>query len=69
MTLNDFEKDFPQAILQRGKRYYVSGAVQSVEKIAGNTYQADVYGSDLYEVTVELDAAKRVTNISCDCPL
>lgn len=68
MTLNDFEKDFPQAILQRGKKYYVSGAVQSVEKIAVNTYQADVYGSDLYEVTVELDAAKRVTNISCDCP-
>ena len=61
MTLNDFEKDFPQAILQRGKKYYVSGAVQSVEKIAVNTYQADVYGSDLYEVTVELDAAKLKT--------
>ena len=68
MTLNDFEKDFSKTILQRGKKYYISGAVQSVKKVAENTYHAEVDGSDLYEVTVELDAAKRVTNISCDCP-
>ncbi|MDE6781439.1 MAG: SWIM zinc finger family protein [Ruminococcus sp.] len=68
MKLKNFEKHFDKTILQRGKNYYYDGAVLSVEKISENEYTAEVEGSEIYEVTVEIDDNGHIDDISCDCP-
>ncbi len=68
MNLKNFEEYFDTKILKRGKNYYRDGAVLSIEKVADNEYTADVEGSELYEVTVEMDDDGRIYDISCDCP-
>ena len=68
MNLNDFEDYFDTTILKRGKNYYHDGAVLSIEKISENEYTADVEGSELYEVIVEMNDGGEIYDISCDCP-
>lgn len=68
MNLKNFEEYFDAKILKRGQNYYHDGAVLSIEKISENEYTADVEGSELYEVTVEMDDDGRIYDISCDCP-
>ncbi|MDE5772519.1 MAG: SWIM zinc finger family protein [Ruminococcus sp.] len=68
MKLKDFEKYFDMTILQRGRNYYHDGSVLSIEKIDENEYTAEVEGSELYDVTVEMDDNGNIYDISCDCP-
>ncbi|MDE7363327.1 MAG: SWIM zinc finger family protein [Ruminococcus sp.] len=68
MNLKNFEEYFDRAILQRGKNYYKNGAVLSIEKISENEYTAEVDGSELYDVTVEMDDHGNIYDVSCDCP-
>lgn len=59
---------FDTKILKRGKNYYHDGAVLSIEKVADNEYTADVEGSEIYEVMVEMNDDGKIFDISCDCP-
>ncbi|MDE5753237.1 MAG: SWIM zinc finger family protein, partial [Oscillospiraceae bacterium] len=68
MNLKNFEESFDTKILKRGKNYYHNGAVLSIEKISENEYTAEVDGSELYDVTIEMDDNGTIYNISCDCP-
>lgn len=68
MNLKNFEEDFDNTILQRGNNYYRDGAVLSIEKISENEYAAEVDGSELYNVMVEMDENGNIDDISCDCP-
>ncbi len=68
MNLKNFEQFFDRTILQRGKNYYKNGAVLSIEKISENEYTAEVDGSELYEVSVEMDDARNIHAVNCDCP-
>ncbi len=68
MNLKNFEKYFDTKILNRGREYYLSGAVLSIENIDENEYTAEVEGSEDYEVSLEMDDNGEVYNISCDCP-
>lgn len=68
MNLKNFEEYFDRTILQRGKNYYKNGAVLSIEKISENEYTAEVDGSELYDVTVEMDDYRNIHDMSCDCP-
>lgn len=68
MNLKNFKEYFDNTILQRGKNYYHDGAVLSIEKISENEYTAEVDGSEIYEVTVEMDDNGNIYDISCDCP-
>lgn len=68
MNLKNFEEYFDAKILKRGKNYYHDGAVLSIEKVADNEYTADVEGSEIYEVTVEMNKDGEIYDISCDCP-
>lgn len=68
MNLKNFEEYFDTRILKRGQNYYRDGAVLSIEKVAENEYAADVEGSEIYEVMVEMDDGGEIYDIDCDCP-
>ena len=68
MNLKNFEEYFDTKILKRGHNYYRDGAVLSIEKVTDNEYTADVEGSEIYEVMVEMDKGGEIYDINCDCP-
>ncbi|MBK5263559.1 MAG: hypothetical protein JJE17_13500, partial [Peptostreptococcaceae bacterium] len=55
MNLNNFENYIDKKILARGNDYYENDYVVSVEEIDDNVYEAEVEGTELYTVEVELD--------------
>lgn len=70
MTLKDFEIDFDDVILKRGRDYYKNGAIISLEysdEIDGE-YIAEVEGSEIYNVYVDIDESGQITRVDCDCP-
>lgn len=68
MNLNNFERYMEKKILARGRDYYESGYVTSVEETDDNVYEAEVEGTDLYTVEVELDDQANIIDTQCDCP-
>ena len=63
----DFEDLFEEKILKRGYNYYIEDAVQDVTK-NGNHYNGLVYGTDIYEVQIDINSKGNVDNMECDCP-
>lgn len=68
MNLNNFESSIDKKILARGLDYYENDYVSSVEEVEDNVYEAEVEGTDLYIVEVELDDQANIINTQCDCP-
>ncbi|GEO07055.1 hypothetical protein AAE02nite_47190 [Adhaeribacter aerolatus] len=68
LTLQNFETQIDAAILQRGKQYYSNKAITWLEETAPNTWEAEVEGTDTYQVTVTLASQDEITEISCSCP-
>lgn len=68
LSLRACSEYFDTKILKRGKNYYHDGAVLSIEKVADNEYTADVEGSEIYEVTMEINKDGEIYDINCDCP-
>ncbi len=66
MKIN-FEELFEEKILKRGYSYYLDDSVQDVTK-NGNCYEGLVYGTEIYEVQVEIDENGNIEAIDCDCP-
>ena len=67
MNLKNFEKYFRETILDRGRSYFLHGAVTSLEDNDG-TWEATVEGTYDYTVTIELSDDGEITDIECDCP-
>lgn len=68
MNLKDFESNIDKKILARGFDYYENGYVSSLEEVDENVYEAEVEGTDLYIVEVELDDKANIIDTQCDCP-
>ncbi|MBD2864621.1 SWIM zinc finger family protein [Paenibacillus oceani] len=68
MNLNNLDKWIDPVILARGQAYADEGSVLSIEEQEDGTYYAEVEGSELYEVYVELDESGNVVSAECDCP-
>ncbi len=66
MEIN-FEELFDKEILRRGYRYYLEDAVQKVTKNE-EIYKALVYGTEIYEVEVNINENGVVEDMDCDCP-
>ena len=66
MKIN-FEKLFDEKILKRGYNYYLEDAVHNVTR-NGNHYEGLVYGTEIYEVQIEIDDNGNVEDMDCDCP-
>lgn len=68
MNINNFQKYINQTILGRGYDYYMDGRVDEEYVRKGNTYIFLVEGSEMYEVSVELDESGEIIHAECDCP-
>lgn len=68
MNLLDFEKHMDGIILARGREYYRSDCVKSVEKKDKNNFTAVVAGTYDYKVTIGLGDDGDVLFSDCDCP-
>ena len=68
MNLSDFEEYFSPRILERGKEYYQNHHVITLDRIEEGYYEAEVEGSQIYTVFVELEENGEISDISCDCP-
>ena len=66
MKIN-FEKLFDEKILKRGYNYYLEDSVHDVTR-NGNHYEGLVYGTEIYEVQIEIDNNGNVEDMDCDCP-
>lgn len=68
MNLSNFENFINKKVLARGLDYYENECVSSIEERNANQYEAQVEGTDLYIVKVELDDQGNIIDTECDCP-
>jgi hypothetical protein len=67
LTLKNFEKEIDSTILKKGKQYYSSGNVVSIEETSDNVWSAEVEGSETYGVEITMKE-NDITYYSCNCP-
>ncbi|CAN5883970.1 hypothetical protein BH24BAC1_BH24BAC1_39430 [soil metagenome] len=67
LSLDNFEEEVSETILQRGQTYYRNGHVDEPEEIAPGEWEFTVAGTDLYTVQVQL-RHRTVEDFSCTCP-
>lgn len=68
MHLRNFDQYIDAVILARGKLYEAEGHIATLEEVDDRVYEAEVEGSELYEVCVELDEDGGIIEMECDCP-
>jgi len=68
MKLCNLSNYIDHVILHRGQEYLLADHVHLVEEAGDMVYRAEVQGSELYEVYVELDEDGTVLSSECDCP-
>lgn len=67
LRLDNIEQAVDPVILQWGRQYYRSGCVTECTDSEGDV-EAVVAGSDLYDVSMVVDADGVVLSHSCNCP-
>lgn len=69
MNLKNFQQEISRIILQRGKDYYNEGAVIDLEEDEeSGLWNAQVEGSETYQVEVQLGENGEIDAFFCDCP-
>lgn len=68
LTLNNFEQEIDSKMLQKGRQYFESGAVISLDEGDNGRWQAEVEGTDTYETEVQLKKGKELVDYFCNCP-
>lgn len=69
MKLNDFKKNIPNKIYERGYEYFKEGHVTDLGQHANGDWIAEVEGnSDDYTVEITIDEKNNIRNWYCDCP-
>ena len=67
IPLQNFEAYIDEKILARGLNYYQNKQVGEPESLRNNTYTAEVYGTETYDVTLKIDKDE-LTESVCNCP-
>ncbi len=68
ITLQNFDNQITGPVLKRGKQYYEDGNVMEISETSKGFWNAEVEGSEFYEVEVRLHKNDEVIDSSCDCP-
>lgn len=68
LSLQNFETQIDPTILQRGKQYYSQKAIALLEETEDNVWQAEVEGSETYQVELSLADKNEISSYACDCP-
>ena len=67
VRIDNFEHEVESVIVQRGRRYYRSGAVTECTEEDGEV-RAEVQGSENYRVRMEIDDDGTIGSHRCSCP-
>ncbi|MGD9909799.1 MAG: SWIM zinc finger domain-containing protein [Candidatus Izemoplasmatales bacterium] len=67
MKLGNFENEFEDRILSRGREYFQSGRITDLNKV-GNRYSAIAHGTEKYQVEVVVDEDDEILDANCGCP-
>ena len=68
MNLSNFEELIEAQIVERGHHYYQHQFVSRVERIGEFEFSAQVLGSEVYTVYLQLDEDMNIKEHSCTCP-
>jgi len=68
MKLDELERFVSSVIMQRGETYRKNGHITDLEEVDDGRYHAEVEGSELYEVKVNIGPSGDVLFSDCDCP-
>jgi hypothetical protein len=68
LKLNNLNSSIDPVILDRGRQYLLGGYVLKLEEAGHLVFRAEVEGSELYEVYIELNEDGTVLSSDCDCP-
>lgn len=67
MQLNNFDQQVPNNIFSRGKEYYESNLFENIEHSDPNHWSAEIVGSSIYQVEIELNN-EEIVWWRCNCP-
>jgi len=67
MTLENFEEQISDVMLGRGYNYFTNKLVDDLEEIEPGVWTAEVQGTEIYLVSIELEKNK-IVDWECDCP-
>lgn len=69
MKLSSFENDVDPVIVQRGKEYFQTNKIKTVQETIESTFEFKVEGAKMYKVVVKLKEGKdSLLETTCDCP-
>ncbi|WP_158606798.1 SWIM zinc finger family protein [Paenibacillus ginsengarvi] len=68
MNIHHLRRFVNPVILERGREYAENGCVHEIEEVEPGVFQAQVSGSENYEVEIELGDDGEVLSSDCDCP-
>ncbi|MFN0224256.1 SWIM zinc finger domain-containing protein [Paenibacillus sp. KR2-11] len=68
MMLAELESSVDRRILNRGREYYEEDYVLSLRETAPHLYTAEVEGSEMYVVQIELGSGGAIVYSDCSCP-
>lgn len=68
MKIHDFESHINKTILERGREYFLEDKIYSLHETQKNSWHAEVQGTDLYTVDVDLGNKYEIKEWECDCP-
>jgi len=68
LPLNEFTDYIDETILKRGQDYYRKGHVVGLRQFEQGQWIAQVEGSDLYDVEIEVSSSGVVVDYYCTCP-
>ncbi len=70
LNLIDLNQSVPSHIFKRGKSYFQNGQVQHIKQSKSNTstFHAEVLGTELYLVQLEVNDQLDILSSNCDCP-
>lgn len=68
MKITDFESHIDTKILERGNEYFLENKIYSLHESKKSNWQAEVQGTELYTVSVDLGKKSEIKDWECDCP-
>lgn len=67
MKLTNFESEIAEDLLRKGFEYYLNGHVDQLEQTSADLWIAEVEGTEIYDVEVQLDK-NSIKDWECSCP-
>ncbi len=68
ITVRNFQGFFQNKIFERGKKYYKEKLYKKTYSDTNGNYRFDVYGTEDYEVSLNVSHSGEITRLSCTCP-